>query len=692
MNDLFKYSRLFTCSLLLCTVPGFALPQTAAPTIPQEYVSQSPFIRHLFTEDHVLSYDAIVELLEQIENDELDAVCTPEDWNQIGQFLAYLSRQGMLPNDLEIDKAILERDIQDMLCPYPELAASSYFLGSQEFSLAPAIDNGHMDVMVCNGWLNKKWRHVKHFVKHHKTAVIVGTIILVAAVAIVVTITIASSTAAAAAGAAAGASSSDPKKPKPEPETISVEEQVSTLQTIASESDLIPALKNENVQIDADQARLIGSSLGHSAIETSPPALNPDAWDKVVQSGHGAIDTAFNTDQSIHYIDLPASENPGDWLSNICQQQGEQALRQFNYEEAVEHFDQAIEANPQNSDFYLQRAYAHMGLDEFDQSLNDYRTYIASSQPKPSILSNTIDFGIGFVKNVPIGAVESGHQLSAFASELIVHPIDTSYNVCSAFATLADLACTQQWAVLSESMAPEVCQLANEWNYLTARERGERAGYIFGKYGGDILIPGATAKVLSKGITGAKDIMLAAKNLQIAEQTFALEALAQSASRANVLEEFPVLFKNGERIEGGVKELPISKEQILQEQAFWESSGKYKKAQEFLKPYRKEYFSETQVRDLIHQTGIPTFPRPQGIPDNFRIKLADKGAGIKYVHPNHEQTSVRVMPGKPHSPFPCQQKPYIIYMKDGKCLDKFGNQVLTDSAEAHIPLEEFVYR
>ena len=186
--------------------------------------------------------------------------------------------------------------------------------------------------------------------------------------------------------------------------------------------------------------------------------------------------------------------------------------------------------------------------------------------------------------------------------------------------------------------------------------------------------------------------MLAAKNLQIAEQTFALEALAQSASRANVLEEFPVLFKNGERIEGGVKELPISKEQILQEQAFWESSGKYKKAQEFLKPYRKEYFSETQVRDLIHQTGIPTFPRPQGIPDNFRIKLADKGAGIKYVHPNHEQTSVRVMPGKPHSPFPCQQKPYIIYMKDGKCLDKFGNQVLTDSAEAHIPLEEFVYR
>ena len=198
MNDLLKYSRIFTSSLLICTVPGFALPSASTSTIPQEYVSTSPFIQRLFTEDHVLSYDAIVELLEQIENDELDALCTPEDWNQIGQFLAYLSRQGMLPEDSEIDKAMLERDIQDMLCPYPELAVSSYFLGGQEFSIAPAIYNGRMDIMLCKGWFSKKWKDVKHFVKHHKTAVIVGTIIVVAAVAVVVTVAIVSSSAAAA--------------------------------------------------------------------------------------------------------------------------------------------------------------------------------------------------------------------------------------------------------------------------------------------------------------------------------------------------------------------------------------------------------------------------------------------------------------------------------------------------------------
>ena len=373
----------------------------------------------------------------------------------------------------------------------------------------------------------------------------------------------------------------------------------------------------------------------------------------------------------------------------LYQQQGELAIKHANYEQAVAHFDKAIEANPQNPDYHLQRAYAHMGMDEFDQSLNDYRMYITyDTHPRPTILSNTIDFTIGFAQNVPKGAVESGRQLTAFAADLISHPIDASCNVCCAFATLAELACTQQWAALSESIAPEVCQLANEWNSLTAREQGERAGYIFGKYGGDILIPGATAKVLSKGIEGAKDVVLAAKNLQTAEQTFALEALAQSASRAGVLEDFPVQFKNAEGIEVGVEEITVSKEQCLQEQAFWESNEKYKKARESLQPYRNEYLPENKIRELIQQAGLPTFPRPQGIPENFRVKLSDKG-GMEYVHPSNNHIRVRVMPGKPHSPNPLQQNPYVVYSKNGKAVDKLGNLVDLASPEAHIPINEF---
>ena len=100
---------------------------------------------------------------------------------------------------------------------------------------------------------------------------------------------------------------------------------------------------------------------------------------------------------------------------------------------------------------------------------------------------------------------------------------------------------------------------------------------------------------------------------------------------------------------------------------------------------------KSRARELIHQTGIQTFQRPAGIPENFIIKITGKGAGMEYVHPTNSHIRVRVMPGKPHSPNPSQQKPYVIYKQHGKILDKFGNDVMASSPEAHIPLDEFVY-
>jgi hypothetical protein len=122
-----------------------------------------------------------------------------------------------------------------------------------------------------------------------------------------------------------------------------------------------------------------------------------------------------------------------------------------------------------------------------------------------------------------------------------------------------------------------------------------------------------------------------------------------------------------------------------------ESFELYERAQKMLKSY-KEFMPESQVRELIHQTGIKTFPRPQGIPENFKVRLSDRGAGMEYVHPANNHLRVRVMPGKPHSPFPHQQNPYVVQMKEGKALDKFGNPVAKSAPEAHIPLDEFIYR
>ena len=101
---------------------------------------------------------------------------------------------------------------------------------------------------------------------------------------------------------------------------------------------------------------------------------------------------------------------------------------------------------------------------------------------------------------------------------------------------------------------------------------------------------------------------------------------------------------------------------------------------------------EGAARELIHQVGIPTFPRPEGIPKDFLVSISGKGAGMKYVHPTNEHTYVRIMPGKPHSSFSYQQRPYVNQRINGRSLDKNGKVILNDFPEAHMPLEEFIYR
>ncbi len=101
---------------------------------------------------------------------------------------------------------------------------------------------------------------------------------------------------------------------------------------------------------------------------------------------------------------------------------------------------------------------------------------------------------------------------------------------------------------------------------------------------------------------------------------------------------------------------------------------------------------EIEIRNLIHQHGIPTFQKLPGIPDNYLVRITDKGAGMEYFDPIQPKTSIRIMPGAAHNPNPCQQAPYVIQTKRGETFDKFDKVVSSDAPEAHIPLSEFIYK
>lgn len=133
-------------------------------------------------------------------------------------------------------------------------------------------------------------------------------------------------------------------------------------------------------------------------------------------------------------------------------------------------------------------------------------------------------------------------------------------------------------------------------------------------------------------------------------------------------------------------------ENIFPSVAARESFELFQKAEKTLKPYTKIPMSEVQIRELIQSTGVKTYPRPVGIPQNFLVQISEGGAGIEYIHPLNKHYRIRVMPGKPHSKLPFQQKPYIKFLKDGMALDLNGNFVSPRTAESHIPYDEFIFR
>ena len=140
------------------------------------------------------------------------------------------------------------------------------------------------------------------------------------------------------------------------------------------------------------------------------------------------------------------------------------------------------------------------------------------------------DFSLGFVKGLPKGVYDSGAGLCAFATSVVQHPLQTGVQVLDALALLRDLACSEQWNALSKTLAPEIHQLVTEWDTIPSSVRGELAGYALGKYGSDIIIPGALAKAVSRGIKGARELNGLYSGLQAVEQNFLQESVGVANS------------------------------------------------------------------------------------------------------------------------------------------------------------------
>ena len=420
------------------------------------------------------------------------------------------------------------------------------------------------------------------------------------------------------------------------------------------------------------------------------------------------VNGQFYLNDALRHSSIYANQLEGSRFNSFFYQTfGEKTLSAADYQTIIQNLGKTIEINPMDPAPYLERGKVCFESGAYEQSLQDYQQFVTLS-PEPSEPFSTSEFSLGFARGLHKGVYESGEGIFLFFSDFVKHPIHTSKQIIDSVSTLIALVRQDEWGVIAEALSPELRQLVTEWDSLPSEKRGELTGYAVGKLGGDILLPGALVKVASKSIKVAEELVVVCKNIQFAQETLVLEAAAGIGSSSKIAEiieagqkagqlandlgysgrELGVLKKSGKLEETFVHSL----EEINKNPALKETYDFIKNAEAFLKPYTKIPLPESEVRTLIQGTGMKTFPRPTGIPENYKVCISDKGAGMMYIHPTNNQFSVRVMPGKPHSPYPYQQKPYVIQATDKGAFDKAGNLVSGKDAEAHIPFKEFVYR
>jgi tetratricopeptide (TPR) repeat protein len=515
--------------------------------------------------------------------------------------------------------------------------------------------------------------------------VVAVTVVVVAAVAI--SSSAASAAAAAAGGAVTGVENSTGtptgssssthegkgysgpnETPCSESLTSSLQTQVSTFKETIAQEQFAAICESNGISME-ENGRIIGSLFAHKAVDslTNSFAQNPTFANELKDFGfnsqyptprwlqtypdsskimpHTSIDLAFSTDYTTSY-----AGNFGDLNAMSYQVRGDMALSSQCYAQAVQDFGNAISLDPTNPILYLERGIANFELGNYEQSIADYPQFVDKKAEPFSVT----DFSLGFAKGVPKGAYESGKGALLFLSDFITHPVQTSRQVVDSISQLATLVRNDEFGIVAEALSPELHQLVTQWDNLPSGTRGELAGYAVGKLGTDLLAPGAVVKIASKSTASAKELIAVCKNLQIAQEALVLETAAGIG----------VPVKVGEIVEMGKRTVNLGEELgfTAQEMGQLQKAGKlesavssaceylspewkksfelFDKAQKFLKPY-KGFMPEPQARELIHQTGIKTFPRPSGIPENYRVKLSDNGAGMKYVHPTDEGTYTR---------------------------------------------------
>lgn len=243
------------------------------------------------------------------------------------------------------------------------------------------------------------------------------------------------------------------------------------------------------------------------------------------------------------------------------------------YHQAIAHFNSAIKHNPSLRDAYLECAYAHFELENIKEAINYYNK--AKRSTNKGINTNTcfrkvlsitseinytdsnellldnessaniFEYSCGLVAGTLKGAKEStldflpstfstltgiGQGLWAF----VCSPQEISSDIIEASLVCIDYLSTHGLKEIAEEVVPELQLLINQWRNLSYYEKGDKFGYVIGKYGVAILGPGMAVKAIKNY-----------RSLKRANTMLTLQACSQSQEKKfTVLEKIKFFLFN----------------------------------------------------------------------------------------------------------------------------------------------------
>lgn len=251
--------------------------------------------------------------------------------------------------------------------------------------------------------------------------------------------------------------------------------------------------------------------------------------------------------------------------SDIFLSQGTLCNDLLLYKDAIHNLTQAIQFNPSNRDAYIERAMAYFEINQLPLALKDYESAkkLAIVPPfKPGedkviikaathIPENKTEFSKGLISGTVEGAKVSTVEFvpSIFSCcrgilnglwAFVCSPIEVSRDMIATAYAMGEFISNHNTEECFQCVVPELKELSLSWDMLNDHLRGQKIGFIIGKYGVDIFTPVGILKGANKVRALKRANTMCTLESSIASQTKQVKILEESAKRAALRETIVV--------------------------------------------------------------------------------------------------------------------------------------------------------